>query len=95
VVERNARLRERIALFEIGPVFLASGRPSCPTKPLKLVIALTGPRACPAGSRRTPPMDFYDLKGVVEAVGRAAPDKRALRARRAPPPSTPASAPVF
>jgi phenylalanyl-tRNA synthetase beta chain len=66
VVERNARVRERIAFFEIGPVYLASERGALPDEPQRLAIALTGPRALPSwqGSD-TSPLDFYDLKGVL------------------------------
>ena len=68
VVERNARLRERIAVFEIGPVYLASEE-DLPDEPLRLAAALTGPRELPTwqGSDATP-MDFYDLKGMLDAL---------------------------
>ena len=48
VVERNARLRQRIALFEIGPVFLGSEEGELPEERAILGIALTGQR-CAAG----------------------------------------------
>lgn len=69
VVERNARVQERMALFEIGPVFLASEGDELPDELPKLAIALTGPRALPTwqGSDTTP-MDFYDLKGILSAL---------------------------
>jgi phenylalanyl-tRNA synthetase beta chain len=65
----NSRLRERLALFEIGPVYLASEEGSLPDEPRRLAIALTGPRAPLAwqGADRAP-MDFFDLKGIVEAL---------------------------
>ena len=44
VVERNARLRERIALFEIGPVFHPAGEAALPDEPVRLAIAITGQR---------------------------------------------------
>jgi phenylalanyl-tRNA synthetase beta chain len=66
-VERNARNRERLAMFEIGPVFLGSERNVLPDEPLRLAIALTGPREEPGWQDAdTAPMDFYDLKGVVD-----------------------------
>ncbi|GAB4578125.1 MAG: phenylalanine--tRNA ligase subunit beta [Anaerolineales bacterium] len=74
IVERNARIRERIALFEIGEIFLASeggasGIDTLPDELPRLVIALTGPRAPAAWQGSDPtPMDFYDLKGVVETL---------------------------
>ncbi len=69
VVERNARLRERLALFEIGPVFLPHAGQVLPDEPLYLALALSGPRDLPSWQPydRTP-MDFFDLKGVVEGL---------------------------
>jgi len=67
IVERNVRIRDRIALFEIGQVYLTSEEGDLPEEPLRLVIALSGPRSLPAwqGSDQEP-MDFYDLKGLVD-----------------------------
>jgi phenylalanyl-tRNA synthetase beta chain len=68
-VERNARLRERIALFEIGPVFLESEEGVLPDEIQRLGIVLSGPRSLkgwqPADDSA---MDFYDLKGIIEAL---------------------------
>ncbi|MEA1976645.1 MAG: phenylalanine--tRNA ligase subunit beta [Chloroflexota bacterium] len=69
IVESNARFQERIAVFEIGPVYLSAEDGELPIEPLKLAIALTGPRALP--SWREPSateFDFYDLKGILEAL---------------------------
>ena len=67
IMERNARIRERIAVFEINPVFLTSEEGDLPEEKKRLVIAMTGPRAMTDwGGADTTPMDFYDLKGVVE-----------------------------
>jgi len=71
----NARVHDRLALFEIGPVYLPHSNPlpegegALPDEPRRLAIALTGPRDPLAwqGSDRAP-MDFFNLKGVVEAV---------------------------
>ncbi|UCF62233.1 MAG: phenylalanine--tRNA ligase subunit beta [Anaerolineaceae bacterium] len=67
IVERNIRIRDRIALFEIGQVYLTSEEGDLPEEPLRLVIALSGPRSLPAwqGSDLES-MDFYDLKGLVD-----------------------------
>ncbi len=69
IVESNARFQERIAVFEIGPVYLSAEEGELPIEPLKLAIALTGPRALP--SWREPSateFDFFDLKGILEAL---------------------------
>ena len=64
--ERNARLRERLALFEIGPVFLASESGDLPDEMHRVAILLAGPRTLrgwqPADDS---PMDFFDLKGML------------------------------
>ena len=69
IVERNARLRERMALFEIGPVFAVAEEGELPEETPVLAIVLTGPRNLPAwqGADQAP-MDFYDLKGVLEGL---------------------------
>ncbi|TET30786.1 MAG: phenylalanine--tRNA ligase subunit beta, partial [Anaerolineales bacterium] len=69
IVESNARFQERIAVFEIGPVYLSAEEGELPIEPLKLAVALTGPRALP--SWREPSsteFDFFDLKGILEAL---------------------------
>jgi phenylalanyl-tRNA synthetase beta chain len=69
IVERNARIRERIALFEIGPVFNHTENSDLPDEIQKLAIVLSGPRTLPSWQDdRTEPMDFYDLKGVLQTV---------------------------
>jgi phenylalanyl-tRNA synthetase beta chain len=69
VIERNARLRERIAFFEIGPVFLPIPDVDLPDEPAHLAIVMTGRRA-PAGWQPgdTGQLDFFDLKGVIEQL---------------------------
>jgi phenylalanyl-tRNA synthetase beta chain len=67
--ERNARIRERLALFEIGPIFLSSEQGDLPDELQRLSILLVGPRGMPTwqGSDTTP-MDFYDLKGLLTSL---------------------------
>jgi phenylalanyl-tRNA synthetase beta chain len=69
IVERNVRVRDRVAIFEIGPVYAVSEGEDLPEEKNKLVIAMTGPRehATWLGADISP-MDFYDLKGVVDAM---------------------------
>ena len=74
IVEHNARLTRRLALFEIGPIFYPSAEgPSAdgdlPQELPRLAIVLTGLRTLPAWQDANPAlMDFYDLKGVLEAL---------------------------
>ena len=69
VVEKNFRSRDRVALFEIGPVFLPEDAElNIPEIP-KLALCLFGSRSHPSwqGSEKEM-MDYYDLKGIVEEL---------------------------
>jgi phenylalanyl-tRNA synthetase beta chain len=69
VVERNARIRPRQALFEIGPVFLASEEGPLPDEQVRLVIVITGPRTMSSWQKTDNGlMDFYDLKGLLDTL---------------------------
>ena len=69
VAERNSRLRERLALFEIGPVFVASEAGDLPDEMQRVGLLLAGRRALPGWQPAdTAPVDFYDLKGVLVAL---------------------------
>jgi len=69
IVEHNAHILERIALFEINPVFLFSEEGVLPDEKQHLVIVLTGPRALVDWQGAdTNTMDFFDLKGIVEGA---------------------------
>ncbi|HTX92630.1 MAG TPA: hypothetical protein VMC09_15570, partial [Anaerolineales bacterium] len=67
--EYNSRVRERLALFEIGPAFFASEGNSLPDELQRLVLLLAGPRGLPSwqGADSTR-MDFYDLKGILAGL---------------------------
>ncbi|MEJ2598838.1 MAG: hypothetical protein P8Z00_10925 [Anaerolineales bacterium] len=69
IVEYNARLTRRLALFDIGPVFYPSAEEDLPQELPRLVIVLTGLRELPNWQDADPGfMDFYDLKGILEAL---------------------------
>ncbi len=69
IAERNAKLRDRIALYEIGPVFHASEGDPLPEELPRLVMLLSGPRE-PAHweGADTSPLDFYDVKGALQEL---------------------------
>jgi len=68
-LERNIRLRDRLAFFEIGPAFLPREGEVLPDEPQRLAIALTGLRQLPGWDQVSKTsFDFFDLKGVVEAM---------------------------
>lgn len=66
----NLRFQERVAIFEIGAVYLPVDGEPLPDEPLRLGIGMTGPREPRSWlpDRQTTPLGFYDLKGVVEAL---------------------------
>lgn len=68
VVERNARLRETLALFEIGSVYIPQAK-TLPNEPRRLSFAITGKRYESAWDVKVGVrLDFYDIKGIVEAL---------------------------
>ncbi len=68
VVEKNIRLGETLAFFEIGPVF-EPVKNDLPREPRKLVIAMTGLRDATAWDvKDSPALDFFDMKGRLELL---------------------------
>ena len=69
VAAANSRHAPRIALFEIGPVYLAGEDGPLPDEQSRLAIVLTGRRQGEDWTNGTPsPVDFYDLKGILDAL---------------------------
>lgn len=70
VAADNSRFQERIAIFELGPVYLASEEGVLPDELRRLAIVLTGRRERPAWQNGSgvEEYDFYDLKGILEAL---------------------------
>jgi phenylalanyl-tRNA synthetase beta chain len=74
VASGNARHHDHVALFSIDKVYLASEDGPLPDEPRRLTIVMTGNRELAswqrANARETDRalMDFYDLKGVIEAL---------------------------
>ena len=68
----NIRHTDRLAFFEIGSVFLPLPGEVLPAEPRRLALLMTGPRE-PAGWQKgdRDPMDFFDVKGVVEQLAEA------------------------
>ena len=68
-VERNTHLRERLAFFEIGPVFWPVEGQMLPDEPGRLAIVMTGQRLGQAWDRHeNQNIDFFDLKGVIDVL---------------------------
>jgi len=69
IIEYNSSLSRRLALFEIGPVFLPVEGQQLPDEKMMLSIGMTGLREIPSWQDGEPAlMDFYDLKGVIEGM---------------------------
>jgi len=67
-MEKNWRLRERLAFFEVGPVYIPKENQNLPDEPVWLAIAMTGKRYLEAWDQKDAPwLDFFDLKGIIEA----------------------------
>ncbi|MBC7251157.1 MAG: phenylalanine--tRNA ligase subunit beta [Anaerolineae bacterium] len=65
----NLRYAERVAIFEIGRVYLPREDQVLPDEPRRLAMAMTGPRTDRSWlGEDSSELDFYDLKGVVETL---------------------------
>ena len=68
----NSRHTDRLAFFEVGNVFLARDGEALPDEPRRVAIFMSGARSLrgwqPADRE---PMDFFDVKGVVEDLTEA------------------------
>jgi len=68
-VAHNLRFVDRVAIYEIAHVYLPREGSDLPEEPRRLSVALTGPREPRSWiSRESPPMGYYDLKGIVETL---------------------------
>lgn len=71
-LERNIRQQDRLLFFEIGPVFLPNKDELLPDEPTRLAIALSGLRYPSAWDQNeSQRLDFFDLKGLLEALLKA------------------------
>jgi len=69
VAERNSRNRDRLAFFEIGPIFIQGEEPGLPDELQRLGIVLAGQRELSGWQAAdTASMDFFDLKGILEEL---------------------------
>jgi len=67
-LEKNMRNAERLGLFELGPIFLADEKELLPVEEYHLCLGMSGLSQNKAWDRKEPAaLDFFDLKGYVEA----------------------------
>ncbi len=67
----NSRFEDRLALFEVGPVFPVNEDESLPMERQRTAVVLAGPRQgdhWQVVGRSEDCFDFFDVKGVVEVV---------------------------
>jgi phenylalanyl-tRNA synthetase beta chain len=88
VAAANLRHTEDVRLFEIAPVYMPRAGQKLPDEPRRLALFLAGHRRLDywedAGAKREP-LDFFDLKGVVEALTNGLHvDKASYAASKAP-----------
>src|ERR1700690_1274162 len=68
VTEKNIRLSESLAFFEIGSIF-EPNKNDLPDEPRKLAMAMTGLREATAwDAKDATAFDFYDMKGRIELL---------------------------
>jgi phenylalanyl-tRNA synthetase beta chain len=68
-IASNHRYVDRIAIFEVGRVFLPHEGQLLPDEPNRLGIGLTGPRLATSWhTQGEDELDFFDLKGIVETL---------------------------
>jgi phenylalanyl-tRNA synthetase beta chain len=72
VAAANLRHAEDVRLFEVGPVYLPHPGEKLPDEPRRLALFLCGRRRpefwAESAEGAGPELDFFDLKGVVEAL---------------------------
>jgi phenylalanyl-tRNA synthetase beta chain len=69
IASNNIRHHEQVQLFEIGQTYLPVENEVLPQETRRLVLVLVGPRQDTFWQKSDgDPVDFYDLKGVVEAL---------------------------
>ena len=65
----NLRNQDRLAIFEVGKVFLLEPGANLPTEPRRLSIVMTGQRSERHWlGAESAELGFFDLKGVVETI---------------------------
>ncbi len=72
IVAANLRHTDTVRVFEIGSVYLPRAGAKLPDEPRRLAVVLTGKRSQPSWQEPANgaggDLDFFDLKGVVEAL---------------------------
>jgi phenylalanyl-tRNA synthetase beta chain len=69
IAASNSRFQERIAIFEVGPVYIVDEEAILPQELTRLAIVMAGQRGLTNWQDGEPAtVDFFDLKGVLEGL---------------------------
>lgn len=69
VAAENTKHHSRVQMFEVGHIYLPDPGAVLPQEQRRLAIIMTGPRGESTWlAAEAEPVDFYDLKGVVESL---------------------------
>lgn len=69
IAAENSKYSGRIAIFEVGKIYIMGEEGILPDELTRLAIVLTGQRATPYWKAGEPEqLDFFDLKGVIEEL---------------------------
>lgn len=69
IAAHNSRYQDRMAVFEIGPVFIEDEEEILPTEQMRLCLMMTGQRSISGWQgQASGQYDFFDLKGVLETL---------------------------
>ncbi len=67
--QANLRFSERVAIFEVGRVYIPQPGQELPAEPLRLAAALAGPREPNTWLKHdAEPLGFFDLKGALDEL---------------------------
>jgi phenylalanyl-tRNA synthetase beta chain len=67
--QANHRFGQRVAIFELGRVYLPQPEQELPAEPRRLALLLAGPREEDTWLKHdAEPLGFFDLKGVLETL---------------------------
>ncbi len=69
IVADNSRYQDRLAMFEVGPIFIADEDEILPTEQTRLSLVMSGQRTVLGWQNgESGTYDFFDLKGVLQAL---------------------------
>ena len=69
IAAENTKFVDRVAIFELGHVYIKDEEEILPTESPRMALALTGARGLETWQDGAPPQyDFYDMKGILDTL---------------------------